>query len=555
MRGKRIILFGLIGGFSAFLLCAGVGTCVAVRTWRSLPGSAITVSRDTTYLEGPLDKDGYVDYAAALNQQLSEGVAPEENAAVLLLQAFGPPFGNAEYRRKVYDLLGVEPLPSEGEYFVDDETFVSELVAEKTPDESRDAAPSMEANTVSTPSEKLYRDLEEASTRPWTAQEFPDLARWVEVNEGPLELVAEASRRPKCFLPIVLLTPEEGLISYGMWLAHMTRSAVRVLCIRATLRVGEGRRDEAWQDLLACHRLARHVSQCPMAVASLTGVAMESMVTQSETVLIHYGEPIPGQIRQILDDVNSLPPPRPLRDRINADRLQTLDSFTRLSRNLGTALEEGGDTPKSEFAKELIGMAGRAAMDWDEVLRTANRYYDALEEAVDRPTFPERREAVAALNAFINAEMERMRGFGRVVRSFASLRSPRTTMSKHIATVSVALLCSLSDMAMRADERAFTQRQMLLIALGSAAFRAEYGVYPQSLAAVHAYLTYVPVDPYSEKPFRYRLENDGFVLYSVGPNGIDEAGLNRDDPGSPEDSKADDIALHVPPLPPSDPVE
>ncbi len=54
----------------------------------------------------------------------------------------------------------------------------------------------------------------------------------------------------------------------------------------------------------------------------------------------------------------------------------------------------------------------------------------------------------------------------------------------------------------------------------------------------------------SGSPFGYRLENDGFVLYSVGPNGIDEGGRNRDDPGSPEDSEADDLALHVPPLPP-----
>lgn len=554
MRGKRILTFGLIGGFSAFLLCGGVGTCVAVRTWRSLPGSAITVGRDTTYLEGPLDKDGYVDYAGALNRQLSEGVTPEENAAVLLLQAFGPPFGDAEYRRKVYDLLGVEPLPSEGEYFVDDE-IVGELVAETATGEKEGAAPSMEANTTSTPSERFWRDCEEASTRPWTAQEFPDLARWVEVNEGPLDLVVEASRRPKCFLPIVLLTPEEGLMSYGMWLAHMTRSAVRVLCIRATLRVGEGRLDEAWQDLLAGHRLARHVSQSPMSVVGLTGAAMESMVAQSQTVLIHYGEPVPGQIRQFLDDMNSLPPRRPLSDRINADRLQSLDSIACLSRNLGTLMEEDGDAPKSEFVKELMGMAGRAAMDWDEMLRTANHYYDALEEAVNRPTFQERREAVAALNAALDAEVEQMRSFGRFVRSFASSRSPRTTMSNHIATMLVALLISSSDWVIRADERAFTQCSMLLITLGAAAYRAEYGVYPQSLDAVRPYLPDVPVDLYSEKPFGYRLENDGFVLYSVGPNGIDEAGRNQDDPGSPEDSKADDIALHVPPLPPSDQME
>ena len=32
--------------------------------------------------EGPLDKDGYVDFEAALNERLGKGVPPEKNANV-----------------------------------------------------------------------------------------------------------------------------------------------------------------------------------------------------------------------------------------------------------------------------------------------------------------------------------------------------------------------------------------------------------------------------------------------------------------------------------------
>src|SRR4051794_2037415 len=49
-----------------------------------------TVGKDTTYFTGPLTKDGHIDYVAALNQRLREGVTPDTNAVVLLWKAFGP---------------------------------------------------------------------------------------------------------------------------------------------------------------------------------------------------------------------------------------------------------------------------------------------------------------------------------------------------------------------------------------------------------------------------------------------------------------------------------
>ena len=43
-----------------------------------------TVGKETTYVTGPLDKDGYIDYAAAVNKRMSAGIKPDDNANVLL---------------------------------------------------------------------------------------------------------------------------------------------------------------------------------------------------------------------------------------------------------------------------------------------------------------------------------------------------------------------------------------------------------------------------------------------------------------------------------------
>lgn len=49
----------------------------------------LRVSPETTVVTGPLNPDGTVDYVAAFNAELSQGVTPENNAAVLLLRALG----------------------------------------------------------------------------------------------------------------------------------------------------------------------------------------------------------------------------------------------------------------------------------------------------------------------------------------------------------------------------------------------------------------------------------------------------------------------------------
>ena len=48
------------------------------------PSPAIVVSKETTYITEPLRKDGYPDYIRYINDKLSEGVTPDNNAVVLI---------------------------------------------------------------------------------------------------------------------------------------------------------------------------------------------------------------------------------------------------------------------------------------------------------------------------------------------------------------------------------------------------------------------------------------------------------------------------------------
>lgn len=65
------------------------------------------------------------------------------------------------------------------------------------------------------------------------------------------------------------------------------------------------------------------------------------------------------------------------------------------------------------------------------------------------------------------------------------------------------------------------------VALATRMFEVDYGRLPKSLEQlVPEYLPYLPVDPFDPagRPLRYRFEENLPIIYSVGPNGMDEGG-------------------------------
>jgi hypothetical protein len=66
-------------------------------------------------------------------------------------------------------------------------------------------------------------------------------------------------------------------------------------------------------------------------------------------------------------------------------------------------------------------------------------------------------------------------------------------------------------------------------------YKSARGGYPDSLAALlstsHVYS--LPVDPFSGKPLGYRRTAEGYLLYSVGPDRLDQKGEVEYDPYDP----------------------
>ena len=80
---------------------------------------------------------------------------------------------------------------------------------------------------------------------------------------------------------------------------------------------------------------------------------------------------------------------------------------------------------------------------------------------------------------------------------------------------------------------------------------------PETLAELSPkYIAEVPKNPFSDADLLYKPEADGYLLYSVGPNGKDDGGHNFNEefetwsesqPATEEQKSWDDIAIRTPP--------
>jgi len=98
-----------------------------------------------------------------------------------------------------------------------------------------------------------------------------------------------------------------------------------------------------------------------------------------------------------------------------------------------------------------------------------------------------------------------------------------------------------------------TSTLLLAVTLGLQAYRADLGSYPETLNDLSpGYLDSLPLDPFAlGQGFHYRRTEDRYLLYSVGPDGVDDGGVSVDfdDQGLiSRESKGDIVARDIKPI-------
>jgi hypothetical protein len=195
-------------------------------------------------------------------------------------------------------------------------------------------------------------------------------------------------------------------------------------------------------------------------------------------------------------------------------------------------------------------LAALGSINWAPTLRKANKTYDRLSAAMrnrDRPTRARELEKIDhELDQEFNAIRERNASVvGKLIQLAEILEKPEDTgkkVGKSIGDVAIGMMMPAAEKVQNAFDRCVQMQQNVQIAFALAAYRADSDHYPAKLDELGPkYLAAVPGDLFSGKPLIYRPNAAGYLLYSVGPNGVDDGGRLYDD-----ETPGDDIGVRMP---------
>jgi hypothetical protein len=363
-------------------MSAFVGSLLIAAAIATGADPAFPISKETTHFTEPLDKDGYVDCEAILNARLGKGIAPEKNAVVLLWKALGPLFDPLDPKELMpaafSERLGVAalPPPPQGEYFVDLSPFLR--------------------NQAEIDRDERFAIAADASTseRPWKAKDHPYIAAWLKANEKLLDIGAQATRLPDYYHPVVARpTKNSSHVQIDFRHTSRLRAIASAWVTRAMLAIEEGRMAAAWQDLLACHRLARLCTRGVPPMDAWVGIALEHLAISGELVYLDRAGLSAAQCRDRLKDLRGLPPLFSFVDAVDfGERCSVLDSVQRahrggpesiakviemdfLIRRIGAVFRDSAPNLRKVSDSEKKALAH---LDWDAVLRTSTRRYNAF---------------------------------------------------------------------------------------------------------------------------------------------------------------------------------
>lgn len=453
-----------------------------------------------------------------MNKLAKEGVTPDNNAAVPLMQALGPEMVPLNQRDYFFQELGMEIPSSEGDYLILKDDFVRRLgeASESPPNDFDDM-------------------LETAIGRGWSVDEFPDLSEWIDKNEKPLETLSEGLKRDHFYLPVVRPSNSEigDLLDANMAIPAATRSITILLTARATRSLQQGQVDNTLADLLTCHRLSTLIANRQDTISFMIGGAQNAIVFQAEEFLLNSSIATAAQLDRYHRDCKSLTPFPTVIECVNeGERYALLESVIRVTKN-AYALGKAEQQDDSYLVPSTL--------DVNAVLRRANRYVDETVAALELEQYAEQIKEVEQLEYDILAAAAEVRTGdwrGYLDRGYANRVYGNLLLSN--------LLFS-PDMLITAEGRVRSRQQLLSIGLALEIHRLQEGTFPETLDIISPRLPEEGLEDYfTGSPLVYKPAGKGYLLYGRGENQQDDEGRSFDDKPTPDQPyQGDDIVLKV----------
>ncbi len=330
-------------------------------------------------------------------------------------------------------------------------------------------------------------------------------------TEQSLQTLREASRRPHSVFPVRW---DQGPATLFPHLARF-RQAARLMVARAAVAAHDGHLDEALEWHKVIFRMSEHVAEEPTVIAQLVAIAMQAIAVRGLRPLLREAAIDPETANGFEQCLRKVDMKAAFTNSMIGERAWGLDCFDMAYRDVRSFFMDnmGGPAIHPYALPAYLGPLAGPLKKRDHLA-----YLDYMGEMVRISRLPSRiaRPQMEALHA----DLEDLHYLQAPLTKMLAPLFPRVTSKRDQAVANIELC-------------------RMVLALKT--HKYERGEYPDSLQELQETLEWqIPKDPFSGQDFIYVPEEDGFMLYSIGLNMIDDGGLpERDEHGRWRGDNAD----------------
>jgi len=316
-------------------------------------------------------------------------------------------------------------------------------------------------------------------------------------NQRTLALVRKAASMPLCRFDVKW--NQDPLLVAFPYYAKM-RDLARLVGAQARLEAENGDTIAALDNVRAIFGISQHLSNEPTYIGFLVAQSMNAIASNT---LVKVLETTPLTVVQAHNFQSSLPDTdwaESLRHGMLGERTLSASAYYRLGYSaMSLATEDGPDLSTKAYTYPLLWFAS-PILKLDQV--QSLRLWRQLIDSNELMQIPAGEDFYQSFNSAVN-------------------ETPRYAVLTRI------LMPVFSNVAYARDNAEVRRRQRE-IGLALACYRTNNGQYPANLQlAEKLWGKPFAADVYGNKPFMYRTEKEGFRLYSVGANGVDNEGKGQ----------------------------
>jgi hypothetical protein len=385
------------------------------------------------------------------------------------------------------------------------------------------------------------------SREPWSAEDYPEYADWLENHQETIDLLLQTNRYERCYFD----TKADVIMDDSFYnLLRPARRAAQLLIFAANYDIGQKKFDESLTKYNAVMHIGDHFQQNPSTIYKLVGMAVEALAISGLRQFIIEQNVTPEQIKQAEAIISEADWDwnRDFPEIIEYEKLYlknfagyyyeinpqgrtrfTRDPWRRWREYYKKTLENGPSEYEEinqryesvahpSYLKKKLWKANTLLLwfNFPSNPQTAGQiidneyqpYYDVLKPDYDWQKEPE--GTLRFSDWFILTHLQL--NFKYYAKTMVEILEPNFRQIRYLY------------LRIGADKRG----TLLLAALKL--YKNKNGLWPDSLKQIENLTDDENlIDPRSNCPFAYHLTDDGFELYSTGPNKIDEGG-NRYEP-------------------------